>query len=116
MCIRLNPLQEIAMKYIHYRLTTLTLASVLGAAAATSALAASTAADFKTYDSNGDGKISQQEYQAQGGNEGMFRMIDANGNGSLSHDEFVKKGSASTPPAAPAHPAAPGMPSPNDRL
>ena len=44
------------MKFIHHRLTTLTLASVLGAAASTSALAASTAADFKTYDSNGDGK------------------------------------------------------------
>lgn len=106
------------MKFIHYRLTTLTLASVLGAAVSVSAsaLAASTAADFKTYDSNGDGKISQQEYQAQGGSEGTFRMIDANGDGGLSHDEFVKKGSASTPPAAPANPAAPGMPSPNDRL
>lgn len=104
------------MKFIHYRLTTLTLASVLGAAVSASALAASTAADFKTYDSNGDGKISQQEYQAQGGSEGTFRMIDANGDGSLSHDEFVKKGSASTPPAAPANPATPGMPSPNDRL
>lgn len=104
------------MKFIHYRLTTLTLASVLGAAASTSVLAASTAADFKTYDSNGDGKISQQEYQAQGGSEGTFRMIDANGDGGLSHDEYVKKGSASTPPAAPANPAAPGMPGPHDRL
>ncbi|MBC2729957.1 EF-hand domain-containing protein [Thiobacillus sp.] len=102
------------MKFIHHRLTTLTLASVLGAS--TSALAATTASDFKTYDSNGDGKISQQEYQAQGGSEGTFRMIDVNGDGSLSHDEFVKKGSASTPPAAPANPATPGMPSPNDRL
>lgn len=100
------------MKFLHYRLTTLTLASVLGAAVSVSALAASTAADFKTYDSNGDGKISPQEYQAQGGSEGTFRMIDANGDGSLSHDEFVKKGGA----AAPANPAAPDMPSPNDRL
>lgn len=104
------------MKFIHHRLTTLTLASVLGAAASAPALAASMAADFKTYDSNGDGTISQQEYQAHGGSEGTFRMIDTNGDGSLSHDEFVKKGSASTPPAAPANPATPGMPSPNDRL
>lgn len=104
------------MKFIHHRLTILTLASVLGAAASASALAASTAADFKAYDSNGDGKISQQEYQAEGGSEGTFRMIDANGDGSLSHDEFVKKGSASTPPAAPANPAAPGMPGADDRL
>lgn len=104
------------MKFIHYRLTTLTLASVLGVAASTSALAASPAADFKTYDSNGDGKISQQEYQAHGGSEGTFHMIDGNGDGGLSHDEFVQKGSASTPPAAPAKPATPGMPSPNDRL
>lgn len=100
------------MKFIHYRLTTLTLASVLGVAASASALAASTAADFKTYDSNGDGKISQKEYQAQGGSEGTFRMIDANGDGNLSHDEFVKKGGT----AVPANPAAPDMPGPNDRL
>ncbi len=104
------------MKFIHLRLTTLTLAGALGAAASTSALAATTASDFKTYDSNGDGTISPQEYQAQGGSKETFRMIDANGDGSLSHDEFVKKGSASTPPAAPANPAAPGMASPNDRL
>lgn len=104
------------MKFIHHRLTTLTLASVLGAAASTSALAASPAADFKTYDSNGDGKISQQEYRAQGGSEGTFSMIDANGDGGLSHDEFVKKGSASVPPAAPANPPAPGMPGSNDRM
>ncbi len=104
------------MKYTHSRLTTLTLASVFGIAASASALAAPTASDFKQYDGNGDGMISQQEYQAKGGSEETFRMIDANGDGSVSHDEFVKKGSASAPSTAPGDPAAPGMPSPNGHL
>lgn len=104
------------MKYIHARLTALTLAGVLGMAVSVSALAASTASDFKQYDGNGDGKISQQEYQAKGVSEETFRKIDANGDGSVSHDEFVKKGSLSAPSTAPGNPAAPGMPSPNDRL
>ncbi len=104
------------MTYIHARLTTLTLAGALGMAVSVSALAASTATDFKQYDGNGDGKISQQEYQAKGVSEETFRKIDANGDGNVSHDEFVKKSSLSAPSTAPGNPAAPGMPDPNGRL
>ena len=110
------------MKSMNHRFTTLTLAGLLGAAASASVFAASTASDFKKYDSNKDGKISAQEYQTQGGTPDLFGGIDANGDGVVSHDEFVKKGTPSgagaTPatPAKPATPATPAMPDSGGRL
>ena len=76
------------MKSINHRFMTLTLAGVLGIGVAGQALAAT--ADFKAYDSNGDGKISLEEYQAQGGQVQAFHEGDTNRDNSLSQDEFVK--------------------------
>jgi len=76
------------MKSINHRFITLTLAGVLGVGVAGQALAA--AASFKAYDSNGDGKISLEEYQAQGGQAQAFHEGDANRDNSLNQDEFVK--------------------------
>lgn len=62
------------MKSINPRFLTLTLAGLLSAASA-SALAQSMpgatpgAPSFKTYDSNGDGEISIEEFKPQGGQE-----------------------------------------------
>jgi len=95
------------MKSIHPHFLTLTLAGLLSAASA-SALAqpmpeaapASTAAtagapSFKSHDSNGDGKISLEEFKAQGGQEQVFTAIDANQDMRLSNDEFSKLGKPS---------------------
>jgi hyperosmotically inducible protein len=76
------------MKSIHHRFMMLTLAGMLSAGAAGQALAAT--ADFKAYDRNGDGTISLEEYQAQGGQAQTFHEGDANRDNSLSPDEFVK--------------------------
>lgn len=76
------------MKSINPRFMTLTLAAMLSVGVAGPALAAT--ADFKAYDSNGDGKISLEEYQAQGGQVQAFHEGDANRDNSLSQDEFVK--------------------------
>ena len=106
------------MQSINPRFRTLTF-GVLCAMTSASVLAASTATDFKKYDSNGDGKISLLEYQGRGGAEETFRMIDTNGDNVVSHDEFVKKDSPSAnraTPATPATPASPAMPDPNGRL
>ncbi|MHB1092784.1 EF-hand domain-containing protein [Thiobacillus sp.] len=103
------------MKSINHHIWILGLAGALGAATSISALAASASTEFKSYDSNGDGHISLQEYQAKGGGEQTFHMIDANGDHIVSHDEFAKKGSSATE-GAPAAPVTPAMPAPNDRL
>lgn len=76
------------------RILSLTLAGLLGAAGATSALAQSPAPDFKTFDSNSDGKISKEEFKAQGGPDGAFRQSDADGDNSLSAEELMGAGSA----------------------
>jgi len=98
------------MKSIRPHVLTLTLAGLLSAASA-SALAQSMteptpgtaaptagASSFKSYDSNGDGKISLDEFKAQGGQEQAFTGIDANQDKSLSKDEFSKLGKPSTKP------------------
>ncbi|MDZ7593696.1 MAG: EF-hand domain-containing protein [Thiobacillus sp.] len=89
------------MKFIHPNFLTLTLAGLLSAASA-SVLAQSTpgtsfspapsAPSFRIVDSNGDGKISLEEFKALGGNEQTFAEIDANQDKSLSKDEFAKLG------------------------
>ena len=104
------------MKSINRHLWTLGLAGVLGATTSIPALAASGSSGFKSYDKNGDGQISLQEYQAKGGQEQTFRLIDSNGDHSVSPDEFAKQGTSSAPQGAPASPAAPAMPAPDDRL
>jgi len=79
------------MKSINPRLLALALAGLLSATAA-SALAVqslpgatpgaaatpSGEPSIKTYDSNGDGKISIEEFKPQGGQEQAFREADAN--------------------------------------
>jgi len=85
----LNHDQEINMKHLNHSFVKRALAGVLSAASA-SALAASAMPGFKTYDSNGDGMISIEEFKAQGGQEQAFREGDANRDKSLSSDEYVK--------------------------
>lgn len=74
------------------RILSLTLAGLLSATAATSAVAQSTAVDFKTLDGNGDGKISKEEYKAQGGQDDAFRQSDVDGDNSLSAEELMAAG------------------------
>ena len=78
------------MKHLNHSFVKLALAGLLSAASA-SALAAPVMPGFKTSDSNGDGKVSLEEFKAQGGQEKIFTEIDANQDKSLSSDEFVKK-------------------------
>jgi hypothetical protein len=86
--------QEITMKHLNRTVLSLTLAAALSAAAAGSALAEPVAKaaspSFKDYDSNGDGKVSQEEFRALGGDEQAFRKADANRDNQLSSDEFTK--------------------------
>jgi hypothetical protein len=98
------------MKSIHPHFLTLTLAGLLSAAsvsafaqpmpeaAPASAAATAGAPSFKSHDSNGDGKISLEEFKAQGGQEQTFTKMDANQDKSLSNDEFSKLGKSSTKP------------------
>jgi hyperosmotically inducible protein len=82
---------EITMKTLNRNFLTLTLAGVLSAGIIGQAQAAT--ASFKTYDSNGDGQVSLQEYEAQGGQAKAFKEGDANHDNFLGRDEFVKAGS-----------------------
>ena len=77
------------MKHLNHRFVKLALAGLLGAASA-SALAAPVMPGFKTSDSNGDGKVSLEEFKAQGGQEQAFREGDANRDNLLNGDEYVK--------------------------
>ena len=91
------------MKSIHPHFLTLTLAGLLSAASASAwaqsmpdAAPTAGASSFKNHDSNGDGKISLEEFKAQGGQEQTFTKMDANQDKSLSNDEFSKLGKSST--------------------
>lgn len=78
------------MKSVDHSVLNLTLAGVLSAFIAGSAFAAPAAPSFKTYDSNGDGLISQKEFMVGGGKEPAFREGDANLDYHLNNDEFIK--------------------------
>lgn len=77
------------MEHLNHRFVKLALSGLLGAASA-SALAAPVMPGFKTADSNGDGKVSLDEFKAQGGHEQAFREGDANRDKLLNGDEYVK--------------------------
>jgi len=77
------------MKHLNHSFVKLALAGVLSAASA-SVLATSAMPGFKTWDSNSDGKISVEEFKAQGGQEQAFREADANRDNSLSNDEHIQ--------------------------
>lgn len=92
------------MKSIHPNFLSFTLAGLLGAASA-SVLAQSTpgttfspatdAPSFQRADSNNDGKISLEEFKAQGGDDHLFTKLDTDQNKGLSQDEFAKLGEPS---------------------
>lgn len=78
------------MKPFTHRILNLALLCALGAWAATPAQAASVLADFKAVDASGDGMISVEEFQAQGGHEAAFQEGDTNKDHQLSRDEFAR--------------------------
>lgn len=92
------------MKSIHPHVLNLTLAGLLSATSAYALAqsitkappggAASPAAAyiFKSYDSNGDGAISPEEFKDKGGQEQTFFKLDANHDMRLSNDELAKQG------------------------
>jgi Ca2+-binding EF-hand superfamily protein len=84
------------MKHLNRSLLNLTLATVLSALTAGTALAEPGAkaapSTFKDYDSNGDGIVSLEEFRALGGDEQAFQQADANRDSRLSSEELVKAG------------------------
>lgn len=76
---------------------TLAVLSALAAGAAVAEPATKVMpSSFQDYDSNGDGKVSLEEFKAQGGIEQAFTDVDTNQDKSLSKDEFSKLGKPST--------------------
>ena len=82
------------MNPINRNLLNLTLAAVLSTLATGTALAEPAAkaapVTLKDFDSNGDGKVSEEEFRAVGGSDLEFRKADANGDNMLSSEEFAK--------------------------
>jgi hyperosmotically inducible protein len=78
------------MKSNQQRVLNLTLAGVLGTFSAVALAAAPVMPDFKTIDSNADGKVTLEEFAAKGGQPQAFREGDANRDSHLSSDEYVK--------------------------
>ena len=83
------------MKMLAQSMLILTLVATLGAFTATAPLAGLVAPPFNAYDSNADGAISLEEFQAQGGLVKSFHDSDMNRDLSLSKDELAAA-SAST--------------------
>ncbi|ASM52386.1 hypothetical protein PNIG_a0025 [Pseudoalteromonas nigrifaciens] len=69
------------MKVLNTSLAILVLAS---------SAAAYAAVDFASFDTNGDGVISQQEAAANTQLVKIFDQLDTDGNGELSKEEFAK--------------------------
>lgn len=84
------------MNHVNRNLLNLTLVAVLSTLASGTALAEAPAPaeaapiSLKDFDSNGDGKISGEEFRAVGGSDLEFRKADANGDSMLSGEEFAK--------------------------
>lgn len=78
------------MKSINQSILNLTLAGALGAFTASSALAAPMMPRFQVADSNGDGMVSLDEFQAKGGYEQAFDEGDANRDKRLNSAEYAK--------------------------
>ena len=67
-----------------------TLNTTLAILVLASSSAAYAAVDFSSFDSNGDGVISQQEAAVNKQLMNIFDDLDADGNGELSKEEFAK--------------------------
>ena len=67
-----------------------TLHKTLALIALASSSAAFAAVDFDSFDTDGDGVISQTEAQANPQLAQIFDELDADGNGELSKEEFAK--------------------------
>lgn len=82
------------MNRFNRNLLNLTMSTLLSTLAAGTALAGATPkaapTSFKDYDSNGDGKVSRDEFRARRGDEQAFREADANRDDRLGSDEFIK--------------------------
>jgi len=83
------------MKILTQSILILILAVTLGAVTATSPMAGLVTPPFNAYDSDADGAISLEEFQAQGGLVKSFHDSDMNRDLSLSADELASA-SAST--------------------
>lgn len=92
------------MKSIHPNFLTLTLAGLLSVASAsvlaqsmpgTSFSPAPGAPSFQSFDGNGDGEISLEEFKAQGGDDVLFTKLDTDQDKGLSQEEFAKLGKPS---------------------
>lgn len=79
------------MTFSNAYILNLTLAGALGAFIAPPALAApAVMPNFQTADSNGDSRVSLEEFQEKGGQEQAFLQGDANRDRRLSSDEYTK--------------------------
>lgn len=67
-----------------------TLNTTLAILVLASSSAAYAAVDFASFDSNGDGVISQQEAAVNKQLMNIFDDLDTDGNGELSKEEFAK--------------------------
>ena len=89
------------MNTFELRIRNVALAGLVCAFAAAQAVAASAAPGFKTYDANGDGMITMEEFVSMGGKEQAFLDGDANKDSNLSNDEFAKITVSKEPQAKP---------------
>ena len=78
------------MKTLTLSMLSLALAAALSASTATSAMAGIVAPTFNAHDSNADGMISLEEFQAQGGLVKAFHEGDINRDLRLNQDELIQ--------------------------